>query len=122
MLKAKTSTLDERTRRPSVLRVLLLLAMVFALASPAAWAEEGGQSKRPSQQERQPSIKTGDKCERRTDAIPGVVKRDGCGRWYCGRADVKDITEVVPNIEEVAHCKWQLQGSRCVCAKTGAPR
>ena len=70
--------------------------------------------------ERQAVAKIGDKCERKTDAIPGVIKRDGCGRWYCGRADVKDITELVPNIEEVAHCKWQLQGSRCLCAKSGA--
>lgn len=69
--------------------------------------------------ERQAVAKIGDKCERKTDAIPGVIKRDGCGRWYCGRADVKDITELVPNIEEVAHCKWQLQGSRCLCAKSG---
>jgi hypothetical protein len=88
---------------------LVVVMLALSVSLPPAYGAD----------ERQTNIKTGDKCERKTDAIPGVVKQDGCGRWYCGRADVKDITELVPNIEEVAHCKWQLQGSRCLCVKSG---
>lgn len=106
--------------------VFLAMLATLSLSVPTAMAE-GGQSKRPAASAESDSkppvgIKTGDKCKRRTDDIPGVVKQDGCGRWYCGRADVKDIVELVPNIEEVAHCKWQLQGSRCLCVKTGAKK
>lgn len=97
-----------------VISVLTIMAALIGYPVSTSYAA-GGQSTTPAKT----SIKIGDKCERKTDRIPGAIKRDGCGRWYCGRADLKDIAEIVPNIEKVAHCRWQLKGTRCLCVKTG---
>lgn len=104
---------------------LTVASLAAMIAAPHAMAENKQSTPVASgsdQAGKRVGIKIGDKCERKTDRIPGAVKRDGCGRWYCGRADVKDITEVVPNIEEVAQCTWRLEGRRCLCAKKEAPK
>jgi hypothetical protein len=62
-------------------------------------------------------IRVGDRCWTRAEKRQGVVKVDACGRWYCGRADVKDIIEVRPNIAEVLNCTWRLEGDRCRCRR-----
>lgn len=62
-------------------------------------------------------VKVGDPCQRRTDTHVGVVKVDACGRWYCGREDIKDIIEVRPDIAEVLNCTWRLEGERCKCRR-----
>jgi hypothetical protein len=61
--------------------------------------------------------KLGDACARKSDSAPGVVKRDACGRWYCGRTDVKDIIELRPNLAADLGCVWQLEGQRCRCVR-----
>ena len=66
-------------------------------------------------------VKVGDPCQRRTDTRPGFVKVDACGRWYCGREDIKDIIEVRPNIAEVLNCTWRLEGEHCKCRRDAAP-
>jgi hypothetical protein len=65
-------------------------------------------------------IRVGDRCWTRAEKQQGVVKVDACGRWYCGRADVKDIVEVRPNIAEVLNCTWRLEGDRCRCRRDTA--
>jgi hypothetical protein len=65
-------------------------------------------------------VNVGDPCWTRAERRKGVVKVDACGRWYCGRADVKDIIEVRPNIAEVLNCTWRLEGDRCRCRRDAA--
>jgi len=65
-------------------------------------------------------VTVGDPCRTRVERREGVVKMDACGRWYCGRADVKDIIEVRPNIAEVLNCTWRLVGDRCRCRRDAA--
>jgi hypothetical protein len=60
----------------------------------------------------------GEKCTRRTDNIEGIVKTDACGRWYCGRIDVNDITVLSPRFADLMGCKWTLIDSKCKCQKT----
>jgi hypothetical protein len=50
----------------------------------------------------------------RTDK-PGIVKVDACGRWYCGRADVKDLIEVRPHFAAEQKCTWTLKDDVCRC-------
>jgi hypothetical protein len=59
--------------------------------------------------------KIGDICTRRTDTRPGVIKRDACSRWYCGRSDQKDIIEIRPNWALETNCLWRLEGNACKC-------
>jgi hypothetical protein len=73
----------------------------------------------------QTPIALGSACTRRTDTKPGIVKRDACGRWYCGRADFKDVIEVRPNIAAELGCKWVLElnppsGAQCRCRPIAA--
>ena len=65
-------------------------------------------------------VKVGDPCKTRTDPRSGVVKVDACGRWYCGREDVKDIIEVRPNIAEALNCTWRIEGTLCRCRRDAA--
>lgn len=115
-----------RLRIQPLLALLLLMAIalpaqpqIFVAAAFAADKDKAGTEKA---KEGKHKLKVGEACKRKTDAIPGKVKRDACGRWYCGRADVKDISEIAPNLDKVAHCTWRLEGSRCLCAKTGSSR
>ncbi len=66
-------------------------------------------------------VKVGDPCRARSDPRPGVIKVDACGRWYCGRPEVKDIVELRPNIAEERGCEWQVVGGRCRCLRIGSP-
>jgi hypothetical protein len=59
--------------------------------------------------------KIGDVCTRRTDTRAGVIKRDACSRWYCGRSDQKDIIEIRPNWAMETNCLWRLEGNACKC-------
>jgi len=64
-------------------------------------------------------FRLGAECKRRTDAEPGVYRSDACHRWYCGRADKPDISEVMPNIAAETGCTWRIEASNeCVCRKS----
>jgi len=65
----------------------------------------------------QQSFRPGETCQRKTDDFPGVVKMDACHRVYCGRADVKDIMEIDPEIGTRLHCSWTLVKDHCKCVK-----
>lgn len=100
--------------RRSVLASILLAAaglMVFGTAL----------SQTDPRQRELKLIKAGDPCDRKTDKARGIVKVDACGRWYCGRADVKDIIELRPRYAEEVGCTWRLEDSRCKCRRGPAP-
>jgi hypothetical protein len=50
----------------------------------------------------------------------GIIKRDACHRWYCGRTNYQDITDWKPNFAAEAGCEWQLAGIHCLCQRPGA--
>lgn len=56
-------------------------------------------------------------CARKTDTRPGVIKRDACDRWYCGRADQKDVVEALPTFAHDFNCTWRLEGDACKCRR-----
>lgn len=56
-------------------------------------------------------------CARKTDSHRGLVKRDACDRWYCGRADQKDVIEALPNFARDFNCTWRLEGDNCKCRR-----
>jgi hypothetical protein len=117
-----------KPNRHAFLTLLTVLAMVALPLAPSGIApahaataqaepEPGSDEAHPMKAPPPVKLKLGDACQRKTDNIAGKVKRDGCGRWYCGRADMKDIVEIVPNVDRVAHCTWRIQGTRCLCVK-----
>jgi hypothetical protein len=60
-------------------------------------------------------IQIGDPCTRRTDSLPGIVKIDGCGRFYCGRTEGKSLSDVRPDLGSQLDCTWTLEGGTCRC-------
>jgi hypothetical protein len=50
----------------------------------------------------------------------GIIKRDACHRWYCGRTNYQDITDWKPNFAAEAGCEWHLAGIHCLCQRPGA--
>ena len=100
-----------KLRRMNVGVATATLCVVLALGAQHAV----GQSTRP--QVAPNGQKVGDACVRKSDAERGVVKRDACGRWYCGRTDVKDIIELRPNLAAELGCEWHLEGQRCRCGR-----
>src|SRR5947208_1303020 len=64
----------------------------------------------------------GDRCVRRTDTKRGIIKRDACGRWYCGLSDVADIAEIEPDLAGKTGCSWRLEGNRCLCRRAAPPK
>lgn len=102
-------------RRPKYLGFILLGAIAVTVVGPAV--SQTTPKPRPLQM-----IKPGDACSRKTDKAQGVTKIDACGRWYCGRPDVKDITEVRPKFGEEFGCTWRLEGERCKCHRNTALR
>jgi hypothetical protein len=96
---------------------LVLLFLVAWSVHPAA-AQSPPQPARPAAESVAPNgQKLDDACMRKSDQKPGVVKRDACGRWYCGRIDVKDFAETRPNLAAELGCTWQLEGQRCRCVR-----
>lgn len=65
-------------------------------------------------------VRRGDECVRKTDDHPGVVRRDACGRWYCGEPGQRDIIELRPDHAEKFRCTWRLEGDRCLCRRATA--
>src|ERR1019366_9459223 len=51
-------------------------------------------------------FKLGEACTRMSKNKPGVMKRDACGRWYCGRTEWEDINESRPNFAAEMGCEW----------------
>jgi hypothetical protein len=97
----------EKSKAPAqaIRWIMLALAVtIFAGPLPAHAGDE--QSFRP-----------GATCKRKTDDFPGVIKMDACHRVYCGRADVKDIMEIDPEIGTRLHCSWKLVSDHCKCVK-----
>jgi hypothetical protein len=60
----------------------------------------------------------GESCKRQTDNFEGIVKVDACGRWYCGRIDVNDITVLSPQFAEKMFCTWRLINDKCKCVRS----
>ncbi len=93
-----------------------LSAMVFLLAAgDPTWAAQSAQTQGTLQSRPPAGMKAGETCKRRTDDNAGVVKVDACGRWYCGRVDINDITVLNPRFAEDMGCKWQLKDNHCRC-------
>lgn len=61
------------------------------------------------------TARRGDACRPPRTDKPGLVKVDACGRWYCGRADMKDLVEVRPNFATEQKCTWALRDNVCRC-------
>ncbi len=106
------------------LHVLLqMTSVVLWLTAASADAQTAGS---PSGEQRPPFgitkdgqlLVKGAACQRRTDAIRGVIRRDFCDRWYCGRVDTPDLSEVIPNWGERHGCRWQLVASACRCLRS----
>ncbi len=95
----------------------MAVALVFAASTLPAMAQLAPQSTPP-----RALMKQGDTCSRKTDTRPGVVRQDACGRWYCGRADIKDIIEVRPNIAAEFGCTWTLEAGHCKCRRPSSTR
>jgi hypothetical protein len=69
------------------------------------------------------TFRLGESCQRRTDTEPGVYRKDGCNRWYCGRADKEDVSEILPRLSVNFTCTWRVEASnRCVCTPTKGAR
>jgi len=107
------SCLDKRLIHHRAVAAASLLSFLLVAVGAAA-AQTPAQSGAPV-------IKLGDACNRKTDKASGIVKRDACGRWYCGKADVKEIAELRPDIASKIKCSWKLQisekGMLCLCAR-----
>jgi hypothetical protein len=97
-----------------VIRLAASIVAALVLSGPLA-APVAAQA--PAGTAASPAYKQGDACVRKTDANPGVVKRDACGRWYCGRRDIRDVAEFAPNLARDIDCTWKLEGTRCMCRK-----
>ena len=96
-----------------------IAAAVAVLPFAVAFAAVALSQTQPAQRQLK-FIKAGDACPRKTDKAQGIVKVDACGRWYCGRADVKDIIEVRPKFGEEIGCTWRLEGQHCKCRRDPA--
>jgi hypothetical protein len=107
-------------RKPR-LRQTVLASILMAAAGVLVLGTALSQTQTRPQQRQLKLIKAGDACDRKTDTAQGIVKVDACGRWYCGRADVKDIIEVRPKYAEEVGCTWRLEDSRCKCRRGPAP-
>jgi hypothetical protein len=104
---------DLSARGPASLGLAILILLLAFGGAPALAQSQTSQT---------PAIlRVGDPCKSRTDPRPGVIKVDACGRWYCGRAEVKDIIELRPNIAAERGCEWQLDGNRCRCIRSNLP-
>ena len=60
----------------------------------------------------------GEPCTMMTKNRPGVIKRDACKRWYCGRPGLRDIVESRPNLAAEMGCEWRLIGEHCLCQRS----
>jgi hypothetical protein len=104
---------------PSRSNATLLAALLLALAGMLLAMPAAAQRK---QHQGGKVIRVDDPCQRKTDKAPGAVRIDGCGRVYCGRADVKDIFVVWPNIADQLNCTWRLEDNRCRCRPRDSAR
>ena len=114
-MNLRASTQKSQSRRRAAILYLAVLSLMLTLENKPIFAQ--------SQPTRTPTLfKVGDPCKARPDNRQGVFKVDACGRWYCGREDVKDIIEVRPNIAAELGCEWQLvEGQHCRCVRYMAP-
>lgn len=99
--------------RPHLIAAAALACLAAMGISAPAIAQTAPQSYRVGPE----GVVLGEKCMRRTDKIEGVVKIDACGRWYCGRVDVNDITVLNPRFAKTMGCKWQLVADKCKCVR-----
>jgi hypothetical protein len=83
------------------------MVVLLAATVPAAGQTDAPRAPEP--------IRLGDSCTRRSDSHPGVVKIDGCGRFYCGRRGIKSLYDVRPNLDQDVGCTWTLEAGTCRC-------
>lgn len=96
----------------------LAVALGFLSIIPGApgavvWAQTAQQMTRIGPE----GVVLGETCTRRTDRFAGVIKVDACGRWYCGRVDINDITVLNPRFAETMKCSWELVDDKCKCRR-----
>lgn len=102
-------------RRPYRTIVIAVLTLFVPIAPAGA---QGVMASSPAPQSVPRDIIIGQSCQRRTDNIPGIVKMDACGRIYCGRIDINDITVLNPRFAEDMQCRWTLVEELCKCVPT----
>ena len=89
-------------------RLVAACAALLIAPSGPAWAQASAPAARP--------LVLGAACVRpAADSSQGVVKRDACGRWYCGLASYKDPIEIDPKLAEKFKCQWKVVDNRCKC-------
>ena len=59
----------------------------------------------------------GEPCTMMTRNQPGIIKRDACQRWYCGRKEYQDIVQLRPNFASEMGCQWRIVGMHCLCQR-----
>lgn len=128
----RTGTMKLSRRIASGLLVVLLAAAHSLLSS--AGAQDLSKGPKPREPNWKPyfgevytdnkkrSFRRGDTCQPPYTGKPGVIKVDACGRWYCSRADIKDLIEVRPNFAAENKCAWTYKEGTCQCVKQPAPR
>jgi hypothetical protein len=97
--------------------IVAAVALLAVTASFAATVKENGRVLQGPYTAPKSSVAIGSTCQRRTDNAAGVVKMDACKRVYCGRADTKDIIEIMPNFAAINRCTWTLMGTHCKCKR-----
>ncbi len=107
-----------------------VVALMLAFAPFFILYPEQGYAQSPEPVPVQPNIallqaqghvfKLGEACTRMSKNKPGVMKRDACGRWYCGRTEWEDINEARPNFAAEMGCEWHLVGLHCLCQRPNA--
>jgi hypothetical protein len=100
-------------------RFLPAVVLAFALTAHDATAQTAAVQADPAKPDPANAM-LGVACNRVTDKKAGVIKRDACGRWYCGRTDVKDVIEVRPDIAKEMGCEWKIDGNNCVCRRAAS--
>ena len=98
-----------------------LLVLVAGLVAFPAYAQQGDPLPvQPNIREmllRGHKFTLGESCAMMSKSQPGVIKRDGCRRWYCGRKEFQDIVEFRPNFASEMGCVWRVVGERCFCQR-----
>lgn len=102
---------------------IVVLVFIFAFTCSTVFAEDEDRGPLPVQ----PNIAKlyleghkftlGEPCTMMSKNRSGVIKRDACKRWYCGRPELRDIVESRPNLAKEMDCEWRLMGEHCLCQR-----
>lgn len=107
----------QRIAAITLVLIAVALACVVANAQPA---EPGPLPVQPNIAEmflKGHKFTLGEPCTMMTKNQPGVIKRDACQRWYCGRKDFQDIIQLRPNFAAEMGCEWRIVNQHCLCQR-----